>query len=514
MNGAESLVKTLLASGVDTCFTNPGTSEMHFVHAVGREPGMRTILCLFEGVCTGAADGYARMTGRPACTLLHLGPGLANATANIHNARRAHMPMVNLIGDHATYHLQYDAPLASDINRLGNAFGDWVKSGTSAEQISRDAAEAVQASLENGGQIADLVLPANCAWDSAASVTEPLEVKARGQVDNSRIDKAVKILRERDDVLIVIGGNANDATALEALDKIAQATGATILFETFNWKIPRGVGRVAFDKVIYFVEMAQEQLKDFGHVITIGAKSPVAFFAYPNLPSTPLPEACESHALAAPEEDAVSAVDALLEALEAGSLTPRLQPEVRPGLMSGALGPESIGAAVGTLMPENTIIVDEAATASAALYELTQGSPAHDWLTVTGGSIGWGLPVATGAAVACPDRKVICLHGDGGAMYTIQALWTQARENLDVLTIIFANRKYQILQIELARVGATNPNQKTLDMLDISNPEINFMQIAQGMGVEASRATTAEEFNQQLAIALQEKGPRLIEAVY
>lgn len=522
MNGAESLVKTLLAAGVDTCFANPGTSEMHFVHAVGSEPAMRTILCLFEGVCTGAADGYARMTGKPACTLLHLGPGLANATANIHNARRANMPMINLIGDHATHHLQYDAPLASDINGLASGFGDWLKFGTTAESIGQDAAEAAQASLDKGGQIANLVLPADCAWNPANSAAQPLPLNAPPKVDAQRVANAARILREQDDVLIVIGGHANEVEALEALDRISQACNATVLFETFNWKIPRGAGRVKFDKVIYFVEQAQEQLKTFKHVVTIGAKSPVAFFAYPNLPSTPLPEDCITHCLAKPGENIQAAIADLVDALSeklpeklaVKNYSPRLVQENRPQLHRGELSPASIAAAVGALMPEQAIVVDEAATASAELYQATEAAPAHDWLNVTGGSIGWGLPVATGAAVACPDRKVICLHGDGGAMYTIQSLWTQARENLDVLTIIFANRKYQILQIELGRVGASNPNQKTLDMLDISKPELNFVQIAQGMGVKATRVTTADEFNQQLESALQERGPRLIEAVY
>ena len=514
MNGAESILKTLIAAGVDTCFTNPGTSEMHFVHAIGSQPQMRSILGLFEGVCSGAADGYARMTGKPACILLHLGPGLANATANIHNARRAHSPMVNLIGDHATYHLQYDAPLASDIHGLASAFGDWVKSATKADSLSDDGAEAVKAALENGGQIANLIVPADCAWNNTEHTATPLTPTPAPRVSAARIDKVAQLLKEKANSIIVIGGKANDAKALAAIDKISQATNATVLFETFNARIPRGAGRVKFDKVAYFVEMAQEQFKDCQQVITIGAKSPVAFFAYPNRPSTPLPEGCASECLAAQHEDVVAAINDLVEALNANHLSPRLQEAVRPELLTGPLLPKSIGFAMGALLPENVIIVDEAATSGGPPYGLTEGIPEHDWLQLTGGSIGYGLPVATGAAVACPDRKVVCVHGDGGAMYTIQALWTQARENLDVINIICANRKYQILQVELMRVGASSPNQKTLDMLDIGNPDLNFAQLAEGMGVRASRATTADAFNQQLANAVNEKGPCLIEAVF
>ncbi|MEX1032288.1 MAG: acetolactate synthase large subunit [Cellvibrionaceae bacterium] len=514
MNGAESLVQTLLKAGVDTCFTNPGTSEMHFVRAIGNESKMRSVLGLFEGVCTGAADGYARMTGKPAVTLLHLGPGLANGTANIHNARRAHSPMINLVGDHATYHLQYDAPLASDVNGLARAYSDWVKSASTADNLAADGAQAIQAALQKPGQISTLIVPADCAWNQAGSGTEPLPVPAPPGVAGDRIDKIAHILKSKKKSIIVIGGPANDEQAILALDKIAQASGTTVLYETFNARLRRGAGHPKFDKVAYFVEMAQEQFKDCEHVITVGAKSPVAFFAYPDKPSTPLPTGCETHVLADPHEDVITALDDLVQALDAQALQPRLQEEQRPDILSGALSPKSIGFALGALLPENVIIVDEAATSGGPPTGLTEAIPGHDWLQLTGGSIGYGLPVATGAAVACPDRKVVCLHGDGGAMYTIQALWTQARENLNVVNVIFSNRKYQILQVELMRVGATNPNQKTLDMLDIDKPDLNFQQLARGMGVDASRATTADEFNEQLKRALAAEGPQLIEAVF
>ncbi|MGQ9425754.1 acetolactate synthase large subunit [Gilvimarinus sp. F26214L] len=516
MNGAESLVQTLLKAGVDTCFTNPGTSEMHFVRALGNEPKMRSVLGLFEGVCTGAADGYARMTGKPAVTLLHLGPGLANGTANIHNARRAHSPMVNLIGDHATYHLQYDAPLASDVNGLARAFSDWVRSSANADSVAADGAEAVRAALTHPGQIASLIVPADCAWNETASAAEPLAVPAAPAVSGERIEEVARVLNSDSGArtVIVVGGPGTDQALLPALDQIVQASGATVLYETFNGRTRRGAGHPAFDRVAYFVEMAQEQFKDCDHVITIGAKSPVAFFAYPDKPSTPLPEGCQQHVLAEAHEDVAGAVDALVQALNAGTFKPRIQEERRPELLTGALSPKSIGFALGALLPEDVIIVDEAATSGGPATGLTAGIPGHDWLQLTGGSIGYGLPVATGAAVACPDRKVVCLHGDGGAMYTIQALWTQARENLNVVNVIFANRKYQILQVELMRVGASSPNQKTLDMLDISRPDLNFQQIAQGMGVNATRATTADEFNEQLKRALAAEGPQLIEAVF
>lgn len=514
MNGAESLVQTLLKAGIDTCFTNPGTSEMHFVRALGNEPKMRSVLGLFEGVCTGAADGYARMSGKPAVTLLHLGPGLANGTANIHNAQRAYSPMVNLVGDHATYHLQYDAPLASNVNDLAKAFSHWSKSATSADTLAADGAEAVQAALTMPGQIATLMVPADCAWNETTAQAEPLAIPAPPAVPGDRIEEIARILKSDARSVIVIGGPATDGKALLAIDKIAQASGATVLYETFNARQRRGAGHPNFDRVAYFVEMAQEQFKGCEYVIAIGGKSPVAFFAYPDKPSTPLPESCQNLTLAEAHENIPTALDDLVQALDAQGIQPRIQEEIRPELVTGELSPKSIGFALGALLPENVIIVDEAATSGGPPTGLTEGIPGHDWLQLTGGSIGYGLPVATGAAIACPDRKVVCLHGDGGAMYTIQALWTQARESLNVVNVIFSNRKYQILQVELMRVGATSPNQKTLDMLDIDRPDLNFQQLAQGMGVNATRATTADEFNEQLKRALAAEGPQLIEAIF
>jgi len=513
MNGAESLIQTLLKAGVDTCFTNPGTSEMHFVNAIGSEPKMRSILGLFEGVCSGAADGYARMSGKPAATLLHLGPGLANATANIHNARRAHSPMINIIGDHATYHQQYDAPLKSDVTGLANAFGDWVRSSASADALAKDGAEAIQFASQAQGKIANLIVPANCAWDETTVQADPLPALTTAKVSADRIDAIAKLLKKKKNPIIVIGGQANDAKATELLDKISQATGATVLHECFNARTQRGAGRVKFDRVAYFVEMAQMQFKDCDQIITAGAISPVAFFAYPDRPSTPTPEGCPSDILAKDSENVLNALEDLVEALNAQKYQPRLQELIRPDLMTGKISAKSVGFALGHILPENVIIVDEAATSGGPATGLTEGIPAHDWLQLTGGSIGFGLPVATGAAVACPDRKVVCLHGDGGAMYTIQSLWTQVRENLDIVNVIFANRKYQILQVELMRVGASAPNQKTLDMLDISNPDLNFKKIAEGMGMSASQATTAEEFNTQLKNAMANKGPQLIEVI-
>lgn len=512
MNGAESAIRTLVNAGVDVCFTNPGTSEMHFVAAIDRVEGMRPVLGLFEGVVTGAADGYGRMSGKPACTLLHLGPGLANGLANLHNARRARTPVVNIIGDHATYHLEYDAPLASDIASFAKPVSGWIHSTTDAGSLAGDAAAAVTASLTPPGQVATLIVPADTAWNEADGIAEMQPPPAPSLPDGKAISEAAQALSNGKQAAILMTGPCLHERGLDAAGRIHAKTGARIMCDTFNARLQRGAGRFTIERLPYFAEDIVEHMKGVEELIVVCTKPPVSFFAYPGKPSWLTPEGCGIHVLAAVEEDGAGALEALADEIGAPKDPPR-QTAGRPELPTGELSPGSVGHTLGALFPENAIVMDEGATSGAGCYAMTEGAPPHDWLFLTGGSIGQGLPVATGAAVACPDRKVICLHGDGGAMYTVQSLWTQARENLDVVTVIFSNRKYLILQIELMRVGAENPGRKAFDMLDLSRPDLDWVQIAQGMGVEASRSTTAEEFNEQFESALKTKGPRLIEVV-
>ncbi len=513
MNGAESLVRTLVASGVEVCFTNPGTSEMHFVAALDRVEGMRSILGLFEGVVTGAADGYARMAGKPASTLLHLGPGLGNGLANLHNARKANTPIVNIVGQHATYHIQYDAPLNSDIVGIARPVSGWVKQSPTAQTVALDGALAVAASMEPPGQIATLILPADTAWDESAGPVAPVEARKPAIPSKDAVVAAAKALKEAKRGRLMVSGAGLQERGLKAAGRIAAATGAELITETFYSRMRRGAGLVNIDKLPYFAEDVVENMKGVDRLVIAGAKPPVAFFAYPGKPSWLTPEDCSIHQLAAPEEDVIAGLEALADELDAPSEPAGVQEAARPELPTGDLSAGSAGNTVAALLPENAIISDESATSGLAPYILTAGAAPFDHLQLTGGSIGQGMPLATGAAVACPDRKVVCLHGDGGAMYTVQALWTQARENLDVVTVIFANRSYAILNIELMRVGAENPGPTALSMLDLSNPNLDWVQLAQGMGVEASRSETAEEFNDQFADALKVKGPRLIEVV-
>jgi acetolactate synthase-1/2/3 large subunit len=509
MNGAEALIETLHRSGVEICFANPGTSEMQLVAAIDKHPDMRAVLGLFEGVVSGAADGYGRMAGKPAATLLHLGPGLANAAANLHNARRARTPIVNIIGDHATGHRSYDAPLTSDIESAARPFSDWVKTASSTAALARAGAEAVAAAQAGG--IATLIAPANFAWEESPGPADPVAPLDPPAADDRALAAAAEALRAGEAALF-LGGDALMAEALDAAGRIAEATGARIIAETFAARLQRGAGRVPVERLPYFGEMAADHLAGLKRIVLVGARPPVAFFAYPEKPGWLSPKDCLLIALAGRRGEAPAALAALAERVGAPKRCARTQARIAPPKMTGKLDAAGVAAALAELMPADAIVSDEAATAGLALFPMTAGAPPHDWLMLTGGSIGQGLPVGVGAALACPDRKVICLQADGSALYTIQSLWTMARETLDVTTVIFNNASYAILNIELARVGAMNPGPKALSLLDLSNPLIDWVALAEGFGVAATRADTAEGFRAALAEALAAKGPRLIEA--
>ena len=512
MNGAEAMVRTLVDAGVTTCFANPGTSEMHFVAALDTVPEMRGVLGLFEGVVTGAADGYARMADRPATTLLHLGPGLGNGLANLHNARRAATPVVNIVGDHATYHARFDAPLQSDIDAIASSVSGWIGRPERTADLARVTAEAVAAALGPPGRVATLVLPADVSWSEGGEPAAPLPAPRRSTVDADVVDQLAKVLGAREPAALLLGGSALRRGALEAAARVAAATGARLFAETFVARTERGAGIPPAEKLQYFGELAEQQLAGLRHLVLVDAASPVSFFAYPGKPSDLVPDGCEVHVLATGSDDAGAALAAVAELVAAG--TPAATPAVaQPERPSGVLTGAALAAAVAAVLPEGAIVSDESATGSFWMGPATAGCPPHDWLQLTGGAIGQGLPVATGAAVACPDRPVLALQADGSAMYTIQSLWTQARESLDVTTVILSNRAYAILGIELERTGAGSGGPKARDLLDLSRPDLDFVQLAGGMGVPAVAVRTAEEAVTALERALVEPGPHLIEAV-
>lgn len=513
MNGAQALLQTLVDSGIRTCFANPGTSEMHLVTAIGNTDAVRPVLCLFEGVVTGAADGYARMTDRPAITLLHLGSGYSNGMANLHNARRAHVPLINIVGDHATYHLQYDAPLTSDVPGLARLASAWTRVSTSADDLAAAGAAAVQAARYGAGRIATLVAPANHAWEPARGPAEPMSPAPLARVQKEQVTTIATALTNGKRTGLVLGGRALREPALAAAGRIAEKTSARLLCETFPVRLQRGAGRVHLDRIPYFAEQALQFLAEFEQLILIGAQTPVAFFAYPETPSLLAPVGCVFATLATIDEDISAALDDLATAVAAAPAPRVLQPATCAPAPSGALTPAAIGASISLLLPDQAIVSDEGITCGLELFRGLEGAPPHDWMAITGGSIGQGLPVCLGAAIACPDRKVVALQADGSAMYTVQALWTMAREQTDVTVVLLNNSSYAILNIELARLKAGRPSDKTLSMLDLGNPNLDWLSIARGLQVPATRATTAEEFHQQFAEAMASRGPRLIEAV-
>ena len=520
MNGAQALMKTLADAGVTVCFSNPGTSEMHFVAALDAEPRMRAVLALFEGVATGAADGYARMAGKPAATLLHLGCGLGNGLANLHNARKGRVPVVNIVGDHATYHVKYDAQLQSDIETVARNVSTWVRTSSSTAALASDAAEAVATAmggLGGGGQVATLILPADVSW-SEGGVPAALPTLALPPVAEEGVIQAItKAIQSGEKTALLLGARALREPGLMAASRIAVKAGVQLFAEVFPTRIERGAGLPHVERIAYLAELASVQLQGLKHLVLVDAKSPVSFFAYPGKASDLVPEGCTVHTLASPTQDAVGGLERLVRALGAEGVQPALQPPSRPDAPKGKLTAEKVCKAVGHHLPQRAIIVDEAQTSGVMLPHFTRGAPRHDVITLTGGAIGQSLPNAVGAAIACPDRPVLALVGDGSAMYTLQALWTMAREGLNVTTIVFNNKSYAILNVELQRVGAVGSGDaqgvKARSQLDLSNPGLDFVQMASGMGVHAMRVTTAEELNRALAQCVSTPGPHLIEAV-
>jgi acetolactate synthase-1/2/3 large subunit len=511
LNGAESLLGTLLGGGVNVCFMNPGTSEIHFVAALDGAPQMRGIPCLFEGVASGAADGYARMAGIPACTLLHLGPGLTNALANLHNACRARVPLINIVGDHATFHRQYETPLASDIATLARPHSVWVRSSESPAAVGGDCADAI-AAVRGANGIATLILPADTAWGDGGIVADVPPILVPMLPDEARIAHAAGLMERGGRLGLVLGAGLTVGRSLAIAGQIAAKTGATLLAPFAFTRIERGAGRPAVERIAYVTEQAIDQLSGYDVLILLGAPPPVAFFGHPRKPSVLTAEKTQVFLLSAPHEDAAGALAALAGCLGANNSHASLQPLVRPAIPTGEITLTGLAAAVAATLPENAIVVDESVTSGRGMLSATASAPPHDWLVNTGGSIGIGMPLAVGAAVACPERPVLCLEADGSGMYTCQALWTAARENLHIVTVIFANRAYAILKGELVGAAA-NPGPRALGMLEIGRPDIDWVSLAQGMGVPAKKVETLEEFVAALTGGFRSRGPHLIEVL-
>ena len=518
MNGARSLIRTLTAHGVDTCFMNPGTSEMHFVAALDEEPAMHGVLALFEGVATGAADGFARIAGRPAATLLHLGPGLGNGLANLHNARRANSPIVNVVGDHALSHRPYDAQLQSDIATVARNVSEFVRTTEATDRVGADARDALAAAYGPPGAVATLILPADVSWSDGGVPVDPDGGVGTGPAGGTTPDPdvlaaAAAALRSGERCALFIGGRSCSGPLLDAVADLAASTGAELLCETFPARLARGAGRPPVERLGYLAEFAMLRLDGIRHLVLLDGKSPVSFFAYPGKPSDLVPEGCTVHPVAGPADDLAGAVDALTDLVGATRGAAPRQPVDRPPTASGALTAQTVCQTLGALLPEGAVVSDEGNTSGLFAPGATAGAPPHDWLCLTGGAIGQGLPVAVGAAVADRSRRVVALEADGSALYTLQAWWTMAREGLDVTTVVLNNHSYAVLNMELDRVGVDEPGPRARDMLDLGRPDIGFVPLAQGLGLHAARATTAEEFADELGRALATPGPSVVEAV-
>jgi acetolactate synthase-1/2/3 large subunit len=514
MTGAECLLRTLLRNGVNVCFMNPGTSEMQFVSALDRVNGMRPVLGLFEGVCSGAADGYARMTGKPAATLLHLGPGLGNALANFHNARKARSPVVNIVGDHSTAHKTFDAPLSADVPAFARTVSDWVRIAGSSAEIGSLTSQTIAAAMGPPGQVATLIVPADFSWSEAGELGPPLNIAPRAKPSSADVREVTHLLRKLGPASgVLIGGDTLNDTGLKAAQRIAAGSEARIFSDRNASRSALGGGRFQPERVAYFPERAEAQLASLKHIVLIEAKAPVSFFAYPGRKSTMLPDDCAITVLARPGDDGTCALQMLADSFDA-------VPEEKPSWQSGgliatddALTTQALGRVIAALLPEDAIICDEMVSSAEAVVPQLSGAARHDFLPVTGGSIGQGLPVAVGAAVACPNRKVIALEADGSGMYTLQALWTMARENLNVTVVIFSNRRYRILDVEMQRTGSQGVGPLANNMIDIGRPTLDWVKLAEGSGVEAVRANTTRQFATCLQEALKTNSPRLIEAV-
>jgi acetolactate synthase-1/2/3 large subunit len=493
---------------------NPGTSEMHFVAALDRVPGMRAILCLFEGVCSGAADGYARMLRTPAATLLHLGPGLANGLSNFHNARKARSPIVSIVGEHSTQHLRYDAPLSADIPAFASGVSNDIHVVRRAEELGSAALTAIRAAVNPPGQVSMLIVPADISWSDAGEPAAAVPFPSRNQPDKTTIREAAEALRSRQSVGLLLGGTALTGPALAAAGRLASATGVRVFADRNAARMESGRGRFQPCRIPYFPEPARQALAGLQHIVLVEAKPPISFFGYPDCPSELLPDGCEIHHLAKIDEDGPGALAALVD--ECGAGHSRIECNAQgavPLPPFGDLTPDTVGAVVSALLPEGAIVSEETVSASAAVWNHLLRSAPYDHLPVTGGSIGQGLPVALGAAVACPGRKVIALEADGSGMYTPQSLWSMARESADVTIVIFSNRRYRILDVEMRRTGAEAFGPTANNMIDIGRPDLDWMMLSQAMGVPAAKAATLEEFRRQFSLAMGERGPRLIEAV-
>lgn len=511
MNGAEAIIRTAREAGIEVCFANPGTTELPLVAALDSVGGIRSVLGLTEAVCTGAADGYARMSGRPAMALLHLGPGFANGISNLHNARRGSSPVVTVVGEHATWHRAFDPPLAMDIEALARTVSGWQCTCGSAGLLGQEMAEAALAACR--GQVATLIVPYDLQLEPSRAGAIAPPPGRREPVSPEALESAAALLRGGGKSALVLGGGGLGRAGLMNAARIRRACGCDLLAEGRPARVERGAGLPDARRIPYLPEAGIEMLAPYGAFVFAGAEEPVSFFGYPGVPGKLIPEDRKRIPLAGRGDDVAEALGLLADALGAppNPAAEGLSRPNRPALPAGALNGDKACAVVAALQPEGAIVVEEAVTSGRKYYALTAGVPPCSLLTLTGGSLGQGPPCAAGAAVACPERPVINIQADGAGMYSFPALWTEAKEGLNVTTLICANRGYNILKMEMGRLGVSAPGANALRLTDLGG--IDWVALGRGMGVPSARAATAEELASELGRALGEPGPHLIEMV-
>ncbi len=539
MRGADSLMRSLAESGIEICFANPGTSEMHLVAGLDAAPGVKPVLTLHENVASGAADGWGRMRGRPASTLLHLGPGLSNALSNLHNARRGGTPIVNIVGDHASYHVANDPPLASDIAALARTVSGWVYTVPSAQAAEVAGRAAVAAASGPPGAIATLIVPADAAWGEVAATSDAAadEQEKRSRVaeegagvsavvlagatrapsvalpdaETHAVERAAAALASGEPVMLLVGGRAMTPELLALASQVAARTGAQLCCTPFTARARRGAGTVAVERLPYFPELVTQRLAGVRHLVLIDAPAPVAFFAYPGQSTALVPSSCEVQSLVGGGADVRELLQALVARTAAGGSDAARVEAAIPSIPNGSISPAVFAQTLAAVLPEEAIVCDEAITNRFPAMLATIGARPHDWCCITGGSLGSGMPMALGAALGAPGRRVLNLQGDGSTMYTPQALWSLAREGVDVTTVILANRRYRILDVELERLQLTNIDRGRA-LTDLSHPSIDFVQLAGALGVRALRVDQAGALADAMQRAFAEPGPCLIEA--
>jgi len=512
MLGGDVLIETLANAGVETCFLNPGTTEIYTVAALERNDRIRPISTVFEAVATGAADGYARMAGKPAMTLLHQGVGLANGLANLHNAKKARVPVVNVVGQHSRSHQKYDVPLMSDVAAFAAPVSGWVKEVAAPDNMGSDVADAFAAAVGPPSQVATLIVPGDCTWTEAGQPEPPPQQISRSPVSMDAVKRAARVLRSKERTALILGGPVLLEADLAAAARIQATTGTRLIGSRFYARIQRGYGRVVPDLLPYLYDAATADVADIRQAILLGCSVPATFFDLPDGGGAVLPKDCNVLELQHPVGDGDSFLEVLAEELDAKGPT-ETESLVLPHRPKGPLTAAKVAAILTLDMPEGLIVSEEANTSGVPCFEQTRAAAPHDWIGLTGGGLGQGGTAATGAAVACPNRKVLCLEGDGGAMYTCQTLWTQARAGLDITTVVFANRSYAVLKMELERLGLNRVSPELERLVDLDDPTLDFVKLAESMGVGAMRAETAEQFASQFNTCMESAGPHLIEAV-